>query len=263
MHGQVRRLRRLTWVPVVALAAGACLATQNNVREIQADIATLRVAAQRADSVHRAEIERVARQVGAVADSLRGVNAFLLRFSTEVSRFQGDLSLTLRSFGQQLLAVQELTGQSQKKLQELRADMESNLTATAQPGASPAAAGPTALIQLAFGQLNRGSNGAARAAFQDFLDKYPTHDLVPEALFGVAQSYDYEQNLAAADSAYQAVVDRYPASDKASNALYKRALNLRKAGQTAKARALFLQLVDKYPKSPEAELAKDYLKPPG
>ena len=145
------RVLRPAWVPVVALTAGACLATQNNVRELQADIATLRVQGLRADSMHRADIERVARQVGTVADSLHSVNAFLLRFSTDVSKFQGDLALTMRSFGQQLLAVQELTGQSQKKLQELRADMESNLVAGAQPGAgaAPAAPGPTTLIQLA------------------------------------------------------------------------------------------------------------------
>ena len=117
----VRSLFRLAWVPAVGLGTAACLATTNDVRTLQGDIATLRAQAARADSMHRAQLQAVARQVGTVADSLHSLNAFLLRFANDVSRFQGDLTLEMHRFGQQLIAVQELGGQSQKRLQELRA----------------------------------------------------------------------------------------------------------------------------------------------
>lgn len=268
----VRRALRVLWAPVVVLTAGACLATRNDVRTLQSDIATLRAETARADSVHRAQAQQAARQVAALADSLRGVNAFLVRFSTDVSRFQGDLTLTMHSFGQQLIALQDLAGLGRKGLQDLRADLEtkaSELAAAAGPpatsgaGAAPAGPGPVTLIELARGQLNKGSAVTARAGFQDFLEKYPAHELAAEALYGIAESYASEANNAAADSAYQVVVDRFPKSDLAPRALYKRAMIQRRAGQAAKARALFQQLVDKYPGSPEAEIAKENLKAPG
>jgi tol-pal system protein YbgF len=277
---RVRRQLRLAWVPAVALTAGACLATQGNVRTLQADIATVRAEAARADSLHRSQLQQVAREIGSVADSLRSLNAFLQRFTADASRFQGDVTLSLRSFGQQLIALQERAGLSQKQIQNLAADLESSRAAAAapvppvpQPGAAgvagaagtnpaPGDPGPIALIQLAFGQLTKGSATTARAGFQDFLGRYPASDLVSEAWYGIGQTYDYEASYAAADSAYQVVVDKYSKSDRAPTALFKWAMNLRRAGQTATSRALFQKLVDKYPTSPEAETAKDYLKAP-
>jgi tol-pal system protein YbgF len=275
---RVRRLLRLVWVPAVALTAGACLATQGNVRTLQASIDTVRTQAARADSLHRAQMAQVAlevaREVGSVADSLRSLNAFLQRFSGDASRFQGDVTLSMHSFGQQLIALQERAGLSQKQIQNLAADLENSRAPAAgavppasQPGATganpaPGDLGPTALIQLAFGQLTKGSATTARAGFQEFLDKYHANDLASEAWYGIGQTYEDEANYAAADSAYQVVVDKYPKSDRAPTALFKWAMNLRRAGQTARTRALFQQLVDKYPTSPEAETAKDYLKVP-
>ena len=265
MSRAVRRSLGVAWVPAVTLAAGACFATRNDVRLLQGDVATLRAEAARADSMHRAQMQQVARQVGAVADSLHSANAFLLRFSTDVSRFQGDLTLALHSFGQQLIAVQELTGQSQKKLQDLRTDLETKqaeLAAAALAPGTPAGPGPNQLYQIARQQLMRGAVGAARSAFQDLLAQYPASELAPDALFGIAESLQYEGNLAAADSAFQLVVDQHPKSDRAPVALYKRAMIQVGAGQSAKARALFQQIVEKYPTAPEADLARDKLKAP-
>jgi tol-pal system protein YbgF len=280
---RVRRLLAIAWVPVVALTAGACLATQGNVRTLQAGIDTVRAQAAKADSLHRSQLaqlsqvaQQVAREVGSVSDSLRNLNAFLQRFSADVSRFQGDVSLSMHSFGQQLIALQERAGVSQKKLQDLAADLENSRSAAAAApplsqqvvagatGSNPASGdpGPTALIQLAFGQLTKGSATTARAGFRDFLEKYPTNDLASEAWYGIGQTFDFESNQAAADSAYQVVVDSFPKSDRAPLALYKWAMNLRGAGQTARTRALLQQIVDKYPRSSEADMARDFLKAP-
>ena len=116
----IRRSIRLAFVPAVVMAAGACFATRNDVRTLQGDIAVLRAENARSDSVHRAQFREAAAQVGAVSDSLRSLNAFLARFVTDVSRFQGDLSINMHTFGQQLLTLQELTGQNQKRLQDMR-----------------------------------------------------------------------------------------------------------------------------------------------
>jgi tol-pal system protein YbgF len=276
----MHRARRLVVLPLVAFATGACFATREDVRILQGDIAVLRAESARADSMHRAQMRQVAQQVGAVSDTLRTVNAFL-------ARFQGDFTLTMHTFGQQLLTVQELTGQSQKKLQEMRADLEAReaerAAAASQPVTPPPVAapvagaanapaapavkpsvptqpGPNQLFQLAVQQLQGGRTSAARDGFADFLQQYPNSDLAPEAVLKIGQAWELDGKMATADSAYQLVTDRFPKSDQAPTAIYKRAMIFRQAGQTRQARALFQQLIDKYPKSPLVELAQDFLK---
>lgn len=272
---RVRRAIALAIVPVVTMTMGACFATRSDVRVLQGDIAVLRAEATRADSMHREQLRQVSRQVGVVNDSLRTV-------ATVLSRFQGDVSLSLHNLGQQLITLTELAGASQKKLQEMRADLEARSTeaTAAQQAAAPVTPaigaptaggmkppaptagqpGPNQLFQASQAQLRRGAAMSARAGFEDFLAAYPKDDLAADAQFGIAESYAAEGKGAAADSAYALVVGRYPKSDRAPTALYKRAAALRDTKQTAKARAMFQQIIDKYPRSDEADLARDILK---
>lgn len=261
---RVRRALALAVVPVVTMTTGACFATRSDVRVLQGDIAVLRAEAARADSMHREQLRQVSRQTGVVNDSLRTV-------ATVLSRFQGDVSLSLHNIGQQLITLTELAGASQKKLQEMRADLEArSAEATAAPTAAPPTAapvsaapgqpGPNQLFQAAQAQLRRGAAMSARAGFEDFLAAYPKDDLAADAQFGIAETYAAEGRGAAADSAYALVVNRYPKSDRAPTALYKRAAALRDVKQTAKARVMFQQIIDRYPRSDEADLARDILK---
>jgi len=265
----------LAIVPVVTMTTGACFATRSDVRVLQGDIAVLRAEAARADSMHREQLRQLSRQVGVVNDSLRTV-------ATVLTRFQGDVSLSLHNIGQQLITLTELAGASQKKLQEMRADLEARTSeaAAAQQAAAPVVPapgtpavggvkplagtagqpGPNQLFQAAQAQLRRGAALSARAGFEDFLAAYPKDDLAADAQFGIAETYAAEGKAAAADSAYALVVDRYPKSDRAPTALYKRAAALRDAKQTPRARAMFQQIIDKYPRSDEADLARDILK---
>jgi tol-pal system protein YbgF len=270
------RARRLLVVPVLTLATGACFATRSDVRVLQGDIAVLRAEAARADSLHREQLRAVSKQVGAEADSLKTVQA-------AIARLAGDVNFSFQSLGQQMISMQELVGQSQKRLGEFKAEIEARAAEVAQQQAAAAAAaaqppaagaapttapvapsagqpGPNQLYQAGQAQLNRSRYEAARAAFQDFLAAYPTHELAPDAQYGIAETWAQEGKSAAADSAYQAVVDKYPKSEKAPTALYKRATTLRVARQLERAKALYQQVIDKYPRSPEAELAAEFLK---
>ena len=132
----IRRSIGTLFVATAALAVNACFATRNDVRTLQGDIAVLRAENARADSVHRAQAQQAAAAVGAVADSLRTLNAFLVRFSTDVSRFEGDLSINMHTLGQQLLTLQELTGQNEKRLQDVRAEIERQRGGTHDCGAT-------------------------------------------------------------------------------------------------------------------------------
>jgi len=262
-----------TWIaPVAVLATGACFATRGDVRILQNDIATLQAAAARAaraDTLQAVQLRQIMQGLGGVSDSLRFATATL-------QRFQGDVSMSLHGVQQQLLTIQELTGQSRKQVDALRAQLEAQVQvppvapAASQPvpgpgGAAPVAPaatapGPYQLMELGRQQLARGAASAARAAFSDLLAQYPSSDLAPEAQYWIAESYASAGSGVEADSVFALVAERYPGSERAPVAIYKRAVALKVAGQTRQARTLLQQVMDKYPKSEAATLAAALLR---
>jgi len=109
-------------------------------------------------------------------------------------------------------------------------------------------------------QLGRRGYSAARAAFVDFLAKYPDSELAPDAQFYLAEAYAGEGKTAAADTAYSRVVTKYPTSLRAPTALYKRGVAQQKVGKTASAKRTFNELIKAYPESDEAALARERLR---
>lgn len=257
----------------LALATGACFATRSDVRILQEDLTSMREATLKADSARAAQIAQVAATLGEVTDSIRSANARLARWQANV---QGDL----RGIQEQLIAVQELTGQSQNKLNELRASMEERIAQTApspvapMPGDTtgrsaagvppqPAGPGPATLYKLAFDQMSRGSHATARSGFQELLTQYPNSDLAPDAQYYIGETFNAEGNTTAADSVFQLVVETYPRAPRAASALYKHGLFLQKAKRDREARQVFQSVIDKYPRSDEAALARDQLRSGG
>ncbi|MEP7383448.1 MAG: tol-pal system protein YbgF [Gemmatimonadota bacterium] len=247
------------------VVTGGCFATRSDMRVIQGDILNFRTESARADSARARQIAVVAATLGSVSDSIRAT-------SDRLTRFQGDTKGDLRAIQQQLLQVQELTGQSQRRLQEMRAGLESRSeqpvmpTTTPLPGDSLAPApvqstpGPNQLYQLAYDQLRRGSYSSARAAFEELLRLYPTSELAPDAQINIAEAFAAEGTAASADSAYAAVVARYPRSPRAATALYKMALSMARQGRRPDARTTMDRVVREYPTSDEADLAREWLR---
>jgi tol-pal system protein YbgF len=264
------------------VATGACFATQSDVRVLQTDVQTLRAERHRQDSVMLRRFEEL-------MASLRTTNDTVRALSDRVTRLQGDVRGDLFQMNQQLLQIQELTGQSQRRLQELRSSLEArqqevapampvtpssgprDSAAAGTPGAqAPAAAapagaqtgspGPNQLFQSSLDQLRRGSPGSARRGFEELLRLYPTSDVAGEAQFYIGEALAAEGNLSAADTAYGTVVARYSESARAPTALYKRALLLQQRGNIAMARTALNDLVRRYPRSDEAQLARERLR---
>ena len=177
-----------------------------------------------------------------------------------------------------MIQVLETQGLSQRRLQELRAELETRsaaippaappqsvmtgrdtLAATAV-GSDPGIPGPNVLYQTAFEQLRRGSFATARSGFEELLTQYPRSELAADAQYHIGLAYASEGQDVLADSVYALVVQQFPESPRAPTALYKRGIALAAAGQTRLARTLLTQLVDRYPRAPEVELANDRLK---
>ena len=278
MNALVRRI-----APVALVAAGACFATQSDVRVLQTDVQTLRAERARQDSVMQQRFDALMASLQVTNDSVRSL-------ANRVTRLQGDVRGDLFQMNQQLLQIQELSGQSQRRLQELRSSLEARqqevppvTPSVSPPGAArdtssrpptgaqvPAAAapsgaptgspGPNQLFQSSLDQLRRGSPGSARRGFEELLRLYPTSDLAGEAQFYIAEALAGEGNLSAADTAYGTVVARYSESARAPTALYKRALLLQQRGNVALARTALNDLVRRYPRSDEAQLARERLR---
>ncbi|HET6681638.1 MAG TPA: tol-pal system protein YbgF [Gemmatimonadaceae bacterium] len=263
-------LRRLA--PVALLATGACFATRSDVRILQEDVQKVRTDMATADAAQNQQMARLSDQLANLVDSVRVV-------SERMAGWQPNVLATLRNIQEQLLQVQELSGQSQRRLQELRTEMERNAmpippvtggptpadTSMRPPDSTVAAPvtpaiGPNQLYSLSYDQLRRGSYGAARAGFTELLRSYPESDLAPDAQFYIAESHAAEGSADLADAAYLEVVNRWPRSPRAATALYKHALYLQRGERTAEARQAFQKVLDTYPSSDEAVLAREALR---
>jgi TolA-binding protein len=231
----VRRLAALLLVPLL----GAC-ATKRDVRDLRDEMASMRAAQ---DSAFR-EMQRENR---ALVDSIAGQNA----------RLRGDLANRFLQVDRQLVQIQELTGQGQQRLQDLREQInaraqqeaaarqaEAAAAAGSDTAAAPSGSGATAdeLFTTSMASLRRGSLQTARAGFQEFLRAYPKGKDVQNALQTYAQ-----------------VVQRYPTSARAPTALYRAGTIEAGRGNRTEARALFNRVVQSYARAPEATLARDQL----
>ena len=263
------RRRHLALVPVVVLTTGACFATREDVRALDLNLRETRAERLRADSALNEQLQQVISAVSTMNDSVT-------LLSNRLTSWQGNVRGELFEIAQQLVTIQELSGQSQRRLQEVRASLEQRLnvmppastdSSAAAPGAAPAGTpagpvepGPNTLFQLALDQLRRGSAGTARLAFQELLTKHPTSDVADDAQFYLAEAYAADNQPAAADSIYGVVVIIYPESPRAPTALFKRALARVAANDTEAAKTMFNELIAKYPRSDEAALARERLR---
>ncbi len=255
----VRRFAQGSLALLVGAAAPGC-ATKHDIRDLQTQL----IAAQaRQDSRFRI----LQRQNREVLDSVRSTTDLLVRV-------RGDLGHQLLDLEQQLVQVQELTGQSQRRLQDLNTQLQQRqqqLQTPVQqdtgarplplPGGAPVEAGapaPTSaaeLYALAQAQLQNGAAETARIAFQQLLRNFPGDSLAAAAQYGIAESYASEDAERAVRE-FDRVVELYPSSPRAPAALLRAGGLQQDRGNVARAREYFQRILARYPSSPEAAQAR-------
>jgi len=259
------RLGFLAGVLAPALVAGAglggCGASKTDVQLVQGEVVLLKAEMARRDSARAAQLDQIIQVQRQVMDSLNATRR-------SVAQVRGDLSTDLYNIQQQLVQLQELTGQSQQRLTELRTRLEARgaqMEAAPVPGdsARPSPEGGTAsadqMYEASLAQLRRGSLSTARLGLRELLRQYPASERAPDALYFIGQSYASE-NPDSAQAYYSQVVDKYPKSPRAGSALYNLGLLAERRKDTAKARESYQRVVQQYPQSDEAALARDRLK---
>lgn len=99
----------------------------------------------------------------------------------------------------------------------------------------------------------------ARLLFNQFISKYPTHELADDAQYLIGESYFEEKNYERAILAFNKVQVDFANGDKAPDALLKEALAFLNLGDKASARELLGRVVQKYPGSEAEKIATERL----
>ncbi|HET9708285.1 MAG TPA: tol-pal system protein YbgF [Gemmatimonadales bacterium] len=261
---------RCTLILGLGLCSGCAL--RGDVRKVELQVEALRAEMTRSDSARRVERDSLARVLVAVQATISAEQNALVQI-------RGDIRSDLQAVQQQLMALQELTGQSQQRLSELRSRLSNPTPAPAPPppadtttgggGSTPATSpatpsggtaspGPDQMYDLTMQQYRRGSFTTARLGFREFLRLYPNDERASDALYFVGESFAPE-NPDSASAVYQDVVKRFPNSPRAPSALYKLGLLAQQRGDKAGARTFFARVLAGYPRSDEANLARDRL----
>ena len=247
-------MKRGTLTAVLAVASLGCFASKSDFEVLRTDVAGIRQRATSTDSLQRVQIAQLAavdRSLVALGDSLRALNG---RLAAARNMTQSEIS----GLRQDVARLQDLSGQSEERLKEIRATLEEHAPSISSDSTAPGP-GPAQLLQLGRDQMLKRSYSAARAALNDLLTRFPGSDLAPDALFEIAQSYRAENDLPAAESAYADLAARFPNSPRIPSALYKRAVILQSLGRPTEARRLLEEVRRRFPRSPEAALAQERL----
>jgi len=248
----------------LGLTLSGC-ATKRDVRDLQDAVASLGVQ-------QEAALQELQSLNMAVQDTLRGQSDALFESRGEILR-------RLRELEQQLITLQELTGQNQRALATLRDLLETGRTGAPTPlrtdtepgqvlnpdfaptGPPTTTASEAALDTYNAGvrAFNRGSITTARRAFQQFLQDYPSDALAPEAHYYLADLLYQENRLEEAIQAFLRIPELFPTADKVPEALYRVGVIYIELDQLDNAREYLRRVVDSYPDSDAATLAAERL----
>ena len=118
-----------------------------------------------------------------------------------------------------------------------------------EPGTLPPAITETnsskELYETAYGYLLQQDYGAAEAAFEEFLRRYPKDQLTADAHYWLGETLFVQRRYKPAGQAFLRVVQLYRQSPKAANSLLMLAMTFEQLGQ--KDCALFAELETKHP----------------
>lgn len=257
-----RRGGRVIFMALSAMLLAGC-ATKRDIRDLQVE---MREIAQRQEQL-LTQLDRLHR---ATQDSLRYQSETLFQIRGEFSRRFLDVQ-------DQLVTLQELTGQSQRNLASLRDQIESQRRTVVQDPFMPtgddreegdliegaqAATGTgdaTQLYNAAVTAFNRGTLMTARRAFDQFLVNHPTHPLAPDAQYYLADILTQEGELDQALAAFLRIQELHPTAPRVPDALYRAGILYLELDDEAMGRELLERVVNSYPEAAVAANARSRL----
>jgi tol-pal system protein YbgF len=117
--------------------------------------------------------------------------------------------------------------------------------------AAAAAANPKQLYETAYAYLMQRDYGAAQAAFEDFLTRYPNDSLAGNAQYWLGEAHFVRGEYKAAAGAFLKGYQNYAGNARAADSLLKLAMSLDRLGQKDAACTSFAELSTRFPDAPE------------
>ncbi len=245
-------------IPVVALVGVGCFATREDMRVLQGDIQTMRQETLRADAARAAQLTTIANRLVQVSDSVEALG-------TRVTRMQALTREDAYNIQQYLIQIQELTGQSQRRILDLRAELEArNQAMPAEPvppptaGNRPGAPQPTAPRPAAGNRPGAPQptppRPATPAAQQQASSN--TDNPGPAQLLQLSLDQLRRGSPSTARAGLEELLERYPRSDLVPQAVYYLGETYAAQGNMTTADSVFVRVYTDYPNaSQEASTA--------
>lgn len=233
-------MQRSTAVVLLLLGVAAC-ATPGQVRRIETQLAVQQREQERRDSATTAMLRDIMLTQQRTIDSLESTRR-------AIALAKGESSAEVIELQRSILALQENLNQSNRRLNEFYAQLDARQAALDQvdgdttTGGGVRAASALQMLEAGQAQLNRGAMATARMAFQDLLNTYPTSTLVPDALYGLAESY-LDSHPDSATAYLREVARDYRQSPRAASAMFKLGDRAQRAGDLQTAKGWFQQVV--------------------
>jgi len=142
--------------------------------------------------------------------------------------------------------------------QKLTAADSARVAAGGRPDSS-LGADPEAMYQAAYSDYLSGRFDLARAAFTEYLRRFPATEVSDNAQYWLGECLYATGDFAGAIAEFEKVQQNYPKGDKVPAALLKTGISYARLRNMGEARRYFDLVVKKYPKSDEARLAKERL----
>jgi TolA-binding protein len=243
----------------LCLGLAGC-ATKGQMQRIETQLAMQQREQERRDSASQAMISNILRVQQNTLDSLESTRR-------AIALAKGENSAEVVELQRSILALQENLNQSTRQLNEFYAQLDAResamqpvqLDSTGAPIAARSASG-IQMLEAGQAQLNRGAMATARTAFQELLTTYPTSTLAPDALYGIAQTYEGSKPDSAT-AYFREVAQNYPDSPRAASSMFKLGAQAQAAGDLATAKRWYQQVVvPKYRSAPEYDVAQQRLR---
>jgi tol-pal system protein YbgF len=248
----------LVTLPLVS----GCFATRSDLRIVQGDLLAIRAELLRADTAR-------SRQLGELAQQLRGAQDSLLRLSSRSNKFEGDSREGLYATKEQLLQIQVLLGQSTDRIRQLQAQLEATAESNAAAVTTPPTTTPVTPPAGTTGRPNRSTPATRPPATtpspttaappaslpRDTGMVAPPTTPGPNQLYQLALDQLRRGSASTARAGFQDFLRQYPTNDLAPDAQFYIAEAYASEKNVTAADAAYDEMARRYPTSPKAPTA--------
>jgi len=191
------------------------------------------------------------------ADSLLKIDGLNTNYQI-LSEKLDDTNYRLSSLSQEISNIKIRLKQPQEIYQPVPPAEKKEAPTSSTPPSTTAS--PEELYNQARADLLRGSYDLAIAGFQEFIKRYPEHELADNAQYWLGECYYAQERFDQAASEFDKVITNYPRGDKVPSAYLKKGFCYFELNQTARGVIVLQQLIKLYPNSNEAKIARERLR---